>query len=58
MMTLHGALALAEVDRVSVRVGEDLELDVAATFDELLEVEEGVAEGGLGLRRRLGEVLP
>ena len=32
-----------------MRVGEDLDLDVARAIDEFLEVDAGVLEGGLGL---------
>ena len=46
---LHRAVAFPEVDDVAVLVGQDLDLDVAGAFDVLLEVDVGVAEGGLGL---------
>jgi hypothetical protein len=42
---LHGAVALAEVDDVAVRVAEDLELDVARALEVLLDVDGAVAEG-------------
>ena len=60
---LHRAVALAEPDGVLVRVGEDLDLDVARVLEELLHVHRRVAErrAGLGARhlhrrdeRRLG----
>ncbi|KZE94510.1 hypothetical protein AVP42_00993 [Agromyces sp. NDB4Y10] len=43
---LERALALAEVDDVAVRVGEDLHLDVARGVDEALEQQGVVAERG------------
>ena len=42
---LDGALALAEVDGVTVNVAEDLELDVARAGDQPFQVDVGVAEG-------------
>ena len=39
MAPLNRALALAEVDGRAPAVGEHLELDVAASLDELLDVE-------------------
>ena len=47
---LHGAIALAQVDRVAVLVGKDLDLDVARVLEKLLHVHRRVVEG----RRRLG----
>ena len=52
MAALHRALALGKVDDVAVGVAEDLHLDVARVFDELLDVDLGVAEGALGLALR------
>src|SRR5207245_2682409 len=49
---LHRALALSEVQRVAVGVGEDLDLDVADLLEELLGVDALVAERCLGLRAR------
>ena len=46
---LERAVAVPAVDDVAVRVGEDLDLDVARAVDELLEVDAGVLERGLGL---------
>ena len=46
---LERAVAVPAVDDVAVRVGEDLDLDVAGPVDELLEVDARVLEGGLGL---------
>ena len=34
---------------VAVRIGEDLDLDVTRAIDELLQIDAGVLEGGLGL---------
>ena len=52
---LNAALALAECDAVSVRVGEDLNLHVARPFDVLLDVDRVVAEGVLRLALRTAE---
>src|SRR5258708_1473820 len=41
---LHRAVALAEVDRLLVLVGEHLDLDVARVLEEFLEVHGGVVE--------------
>ena len=49
MAALERAVAVPAVDDVAVRVGQDLDLDVAWPVDELLEVDAGVLEGGLGL---------
>ena len=49
MPALERAVAVPAVDDVAVRVGEDLDLDVAGAVDELFEVDAGVLEGGLGL---------
>ena len=49
---LQRAVAFAEVDRVAVRIGEDLDLDVARPLDGALEQQPGVAERALGLGRR------
>jgi hypothetical protein len=46
---LHGAVALAEMDRVAVVVGQHLELHVARVLQILLHVDGVVAEGGAGL---------
>ena len=48
---LDRAVALAEVDRVAVRVGEDLDLDVARVGQVALEVDGRVAEELLALAR-------
>src|SRR5215217_51488 len=49
---LHRAVALEEMDRVSVRVGENLGLDVAWPAHGLLNVGSWVAERALGLPHR------
>ena len=49
---LDGAVALAEGDRVAVRVGEELDLDVARTLDVALEEHRVVAEAGERLALR------
>jgi hypothetical protein len=46
---LQRALAFAEVDDVAVRIGHDLEFDVAGVGDQLLQVDVAVPEGGFGL---------
>jgi hypothetical protein len=46
---LDGALALAQVQRVAVAVGQQLDLDVARPLQELLHVHRAVAERGLRL---------
>ena len=56
MTTLERALTLAERPHTAVRVGEDLELDVLRSLDELLHEDVGVLEAGLRLARRLHEV--
>ena len=47
---LHRAVALAEVDRVAMAVGEDLDLDVARLDERPLEDDFRIAEGALRLR--------
>ena len=49
MPALEGAIAIPAVDDVAVRIGQDLDLDVPRPVDELLEVDAGVLERGLGL---------
>ena len=49
MAALERAIAVPAVDECAVLVGEDLDLDVARPIDELLEVDAGVLERGLGL---------
>ena len=50
--SLDGAVALAEVDAVAVRVAEDLELDVARPLEVFLDVDGAVAERGERLGAR------
>ena len=52
---LDRAVALAEVDDVAVRVGEDLHLDVPRILEVALDVDVGVREEALALARRLLE---
>ena len=49
---LQRAVALAEVDRGAVAVGQHLDLDVARILDVLLDVDRGVGEVGLALAPR------
>ena len=49
---LYGAVALAQVNDLSVAVAEDLHFDMAAARDEPLQVDAGVAERGARLGRR------
>src|SRR5262245_51716404 len=46
MATLDGALALAQMDDVTVMVSDDLELDVPRALEVVLDVHIAVAEGG------------
>ena len=55
MAALHGALALAEIDDVTVLVAEDLHFDVTRVDDGLLDVHLVVAEGALGFAARVLE---
>ena len=50
MIALHGAVALAEVHGAAVAIGEDLDLDVAPTLDQALQIHAITAER----RARLG----
>ena len=52
MTALHRAVALAEREDVTVRVGEQLHLDVAGSLEVALEVDAVVAEGSLRLSLR------
>ena len=54
---LHGALALREAGHVAVRVGHELDLDVARRRHELLHEQPVVSKRLLGLVRREGEAL-
>ena len=55
MPALGGAIAFPQVHHVAVMVGQDLNFDVARTFDQFLQVDAGIAEGGFGFGLRLGE---
>src|SRR5713101_8164102 len=50
--SLHGAIALAEMDHVLVPVGEHLHLDVSRVLEVLFQIDRGVAESRPGLRPR------
>src|SRR5438309_10168664 len=50
--SLHGAIALAEMDHVPVTVGEHLHLDVSRVLQVFFEIDGGVAEGRPGFRPR------
>ena len=54
---LDGALALREAGHVAVRVGHELDLDVARRRHELLHEQPVVSKRLLGLVRREGEAL-
>ena len=54
---LHRAVALAEGDDVPVRVGEELDLDVARALEVALAVERPVPERARGLALGRGERL-
>ena len=56
MTALDGAFALAEHFHVAVMVADDLELDVARRFDELLDVDVGAGERRAGFALRLREI--
>ena len=53
--TLHRAVALAQVDRAALAVGQHLDLHVARVLQEFLHVDHVVAERGLGFRLRGGD---
>ena len=48
MPALQRAIAVPAMDDVAMGIGEDLDLDVPGPVDELLEVDAGVFESGLG----------
>src|SRR5437867_5730627 len=50
--SLHGAIALAEMDHILVAVGEHLHLDVSRVLEVFFEIDRGVAEGRPGFRPR------
>jgi hypothetical protein len=45
---LHGAVALTQMDRVAVGIGQHLDLDMARIGQVLLHVDRIVTEAGLG----------
>ena len=45
---LHGAIALAQIDRVLKGVGQDLDFDVARVLEKFLHVHRRVAKGSTG----------
>ena len=53
---LDGAIALEEMDDRAVAIGEDLYLDMAGAFDQLLKVDLVLAERGLRLALGRGKV--
>src|SRR5690242_13626636 len=55
MPALQGALALAQVDHVSVMVAEYLDFDVAWPFEQLFDVDLGISKGTLGFAGRIAE---
>ncbi len=55
MAALRGAVALEQVQRIAVRVGEDLHLDVAGAVEIAFDQHAVVAEGGSGFLARGGE---
>ena len=55
---LHGAVAVAQVNDVSMPVGENLHLDVARPLHELFQVQLALAKAGDGLGARLRKAAP
>ena len=59
MATLNGTIALAQMDRPRVAVGQDLHLDMLGIENQFFDVNLGVAEGrlgfGLGHRQRAAQ---
>ncbi len=53
---LDCAVALEEMDDGAVPVGEDLHLDMTGALDQLFQIDLVLAEGGLGLAARSGEI--
>ena len=49
MAALQRAIAVPAMHDIAVGIGQDLDLDVPGAIDELLEIDAGVLEGGLGL---------
>ena len=50
MATLHGAIALTEIDRILVLVGHDLDFNVARVLQEFFHVDRRIAKGRPGFR--------
>ena len=46
---LERAIAFSQVDRATLAVAEDLEFDMARIAEVFLDIDRGIAEGGLGL---------
>src|SRR5205085_2976533 len=57
MAALKGAVALEQVNDVSVPIPHDLDLDVSGTLQQLLQVNAAVAEGPLRLTACFAEGL-
>ena len=58
MVPLHGAVAFADTDDVSLFVGEDLHLDVPRRRDAFFKIDRAVAERGFAFRYGKREGLP
>jgi hypothetical protein len=57
MAALQRTITLAQVDHISLRVRQDLDLDVARAFDQFLQIDSAIAERGFCLpARRLEEI--
>ena len=54
---LDGAVALADMDDLSVLVGQDLELDVVRILDQLFEIKRAIVKGFFRLHVRGVEAL-
>ena len=55
MAALDRAFALAEMDRIAVGVGDDLDFDMTRRGDVFLDEDAAVAESGLRFTRREAE---
>ena len=53
---LYRAVALEQVERVAVVIGQNLDLDMAGAVDQLFEEHRVVAEGGAGLAPRRADL--
>jgi hypothetical protein len=51
---LHRAVAFAEIDRITVLIGQDLDFDMTRLQQELLHIDRAIAERGQGLAPRHG----